>query len=742
MYQAPLGLALLVSVSSIQGSELPGTLHQARTALDSGRVQDAIRIAEGYMYRHRDDPRGHVVLGDALAQLPSGRLRALRAYREARRLAPEDPDPPYRMVQLALELGGADGERIASDNLRRVLALDPFYASAWDQWLLLYRNAGSRRDMVERLTPFADRPEIRARIALLLIENEEYPAADSLIQSALRADTTNVAWLALGAQSALEAGDTLRGIRYYERALVIAADDSTHALWRQVVGIATPSEVRAWQEGVPRERKEAWLRSFWARRHPNLFRGVNERIVEHFARWRVARRKYPLLYPLLTYHRSEEGRALNLEPSIGEREFHLRCEVYQALPAYSSMVSPPLPGVSRARDRGRVSGGALAHLTREEAAVARRDFAARRALNLPTPFDETAPDAFLFAPTLYAPIGLDVRNVDSTAGRIGYNLATGLSDRGIMYLRFGAPDQTLLGGDNSADPRCNTTELERWRYAEWGEVRFSKPNAFSEGFRTVPEMVFRAMNEEQFDVMELGLTRDAPDEPARLEFGLWTAQFRGAWDVGETDLIVVSTRGALAATLVPALGGERAVQRRSSGRVTLSDAPGEYLLVAHAQHDGQLGRQSLRAELRRFDAAPSLSNLLLAKTWTATEPTRDDMVSRAQRSLVFAGGDTVRTYAEVYDLAAAGGRVRYHASYLLLRTNDPERDAMRETWEDAVRFDFDRNRPVPENGMSVESLDIRPHWLPQGTYLLRLEVTDLVTGRRAGRATIAFRMKG
>ena len=720
---------------------VPAELLAARSALDSGRVEDAIDIAEGYMYGHRHDPRGHLALGDALAQLHSGRLRALRAYREARRLAPADPEPPYRMVQLALELGGADGERIAAENLERVLALDPFYGDAWNEWLLLFRNDGKRRDMIERLEPYAGDPKVRVRIALLLIENEEHAAADSLIDSALRADSMNVAWLALRAQSALEAGDTLVGIGFYQRALASAPRDSTDALWRHVIGIATPSEVRAWQAGIPAEQKGAWLRSFWARRHPNLFRGVNERVVQHFARWRVARRKFPLLHPLLTYHRSAAGRGLNLEPSVGEREFHQRCEVYQALPSYAGRGRVPLPGVARARDRARVSMGELSHLTRTEIAEAEVDTKLRLARNEPTALAGGGGDPFRFAPTLYAPLGLDVRSVDSTAGRVGYNLATGLSDRGIMYLRFGDPNQALLGGDNSADPRCNTTELERWRYAEWGEVRFSKPNAFSEGLRTVPEMVFRPMNQEQFEVMELGLTRDAPDEPAPLEFGVWTAQFRSAWDAGETDLIVVSTRGALAATLVPALGGARGVHRRASGRVALTDVPGEYLLVAHAQDEGKLGRQSLRAELRGFHDAPSLSDLLLSKAWNADAPTRDEMVEQLEPELEFSGGETVRTYAEVYGLGADAGRVRYHGSYLLLRTSDPARDAKRETWQDAVSFDFDRNRPVPENGVSAEVLDISPEWTPEGTYLLRLEVRDLVTGRPAGRATIAFKVE-
>jgi hypothetical protein len=56
---------------------------------------------------------------------------------------------------------------------------------------------------------------------------------------------------------------------------------------------------------------------------------------------------------------------------------------------------------------------------------------------------EEGPAAFV--PTLFPPLGLDLRSVDTTAARIGYNLITGLSDRGLMYLRFWAARQAATG---------------------------------------------------------------------------------------------------------------------------------------------------------------------------------------------------------------------------------------------------------------------------------------------------------
>jgi hypothetical protein len=639
---------------------------------------------------------------------------------------------------MGLWLGGDDGERIAREELERVIALDPLYKDAWALWFTLYRNGGGRRKMVARLAPHRDHPVIRRRIAQLLIEDEAYADADQLLDSALVTDSTNPSWLALRAQSALEAGDTTSGIAYYRSALAYAGRDSTGMLWRQVVGVATPEEVRAWSAGIPPARKGAWLESFWALRNPNLFLGANRRIAEHFARLRYVRKHFPLLHPLVSYHRSTRARTLNLEPSVPERAFHLRCEVYQSAIAPST-AGTVLPGVSGARDNA--AFGALAYLSDEEKAQLARTIRLGGRVS-PLVTDAIAEDPFALAPTLFAPLGLDLRDLDSTAAHVGYNLATGLDDRGLMYLRFGPPEKLVLGGDNTLDPQCATAELERWRYVAWGEVRFARPSAFSQGLRTTPEMVFRPMNTDQFETMKLGLTRDAPSEPAPLEFGVWTAHFRNAEDPRLADLVVITTRGEVAATLIPDAGGARSVQQGSTGYVTLASAPGRYVLLAHAREVDTLGRQTLGVWVRGFGYAPGLSDLLVGLPWSAETVDRDAMLEHLRRDLTFRAGESVRVYAELYGLAQASGRIRYRAAYRLLRTGDPARDILREDWPTGKTLEFDRERPAGAGSMEVETLDLDPREVPPGTYLLRLEVRDNVTGTVLGRSAIALIVRG
>jgi len=716
---------------------LPPPLAAAVHALATDSIEQAIRFAERYTQKAPRDPRGFLVLGDAYARrMPAGRFRALDAYRVARRLSRHDPDPPYRIATLGLWLGGDDGERIAREELEHVLELDPLYKDAWGLWLTLYRNGGGRRTMIARLGPQRAHPLVRARIAQLLVEDGAYARADRLLDSALAVDSSNPGWLALRAQSALEGGDTANGIAHYQRALAHAERDSANVLWHQVIGIATPDEVRAWWAGVPAERKGGWLEGFWARRNPNLFAGVNGRIVEHFARLRYAREHFPLLHPLVAYHRNARARALNLEPSSPERRFHVRCEMYQSA-MDPSAAGTIVPGVSSARDKARVFG-ALAYLTDEEMEQVRTKLrmGGRVSAAVEQAIAEEGP--FALAPAIFAPLGLDVRDLDSTAARIGYNLATGLDDRGLMYLRFGPPDKVVLGGDNTVDPKCATTELERWRYAQWGEVRFARPSAFSEGLRTTPEMVFRPMNPDQFETMKLGLTRDAPSEPAPLEFGVWTAHFLTVADPRLTDLVVITTKGEVAALLVAAQGRAPDARPAREGYVTLRAAPGRYVLLAHARQGDTLGRQSLAVWIRGFGFAPGVSDLLAASPWPAATVDRDAMLLHVRRDLTFRAGESVRVYAELYGLDQTAGRIDYRATYRLLKTADPARDILREQWPGAISFEFDRARPMAGRPVEVELLDVDPRYLPAGTYLLRLEIRDNVAGTSVGGSTIAL----
>jgi hypothetical protein len=117
------------------------------------------------------------------------------------------------------------------------------------------------------------------------------------------------------------------------------------------------------------------------------------------------------------------------------------------------------------------------------------------------------------------------------------------------------------------------------------------------------------------------------------------------------------------------------------------------------------------------------------------------MFQHVQRNLTFHSGDTVRTYVELYGLAADAGTSWYRATYLLLKTGNVARDYAREEWPDAQRFDFERRALAPATETIIETLDILPQWIPDGRYVLRIEIKDLIAGQSAGRATIALEVR-
>ncbi len=727
-------------LAAVPQDSTPAELRAALTALDAGRVEQALVLAERYVRHAPRDGQGYLVLGDVhAARLPAGRFRALDAYRTAKQLSPGRPEPLERLARVGFQLGGADGERLARENLEGLLDLNAAHATAWDQWLILFRGDGGRNRMIQRLARVAG-PTAARRRASLLIEAEAYAAANATLDSLLATDSSDAGLLALRAQSALESGEVATGMALYRRALNSVERDSSDVLWRQVIGIATPAELRAWSAGIRPGQKRRWFEEFWARRHPNLFAGTNERVPEHFARLRHARRHYPLLHPLVGFHRSALARTLTAEPSRGEREFHLRCEVYQDL-APSSGGSVPEAGVISAQDRARFSPGVLAHLTDEEREAAERTArlggaGARLSATVQRAMAEDGP--FAFAPTLFVPLGFGLHDVDSVAARVGYNLATGLDDRGVMYLRFGPPTDVRFGGENGADPQCSSSELERWRYADLGEVRFARPSAFSRGLAAAPEMVFRPMNERQFELMRLGLTADAPSQPATLSFGVWTAQFRDLDDHTVSRVLVVSSAGELASLLVGQLGD--ASPPGALGLRILRARPGRYALLAHGRSDTELGRQHLALSVRSFAASPALSDLLLLRTSGSPPRELAEALPAIVRTLSFDRSDTVRAYAELYGGRSESGRARYRASYSLLRTNDPRRDAASSRWPDAVRFEFERDVPGTTGAVVAEVLDIQPGRLSAGRYLLRLDVTA-PDGSPIGRATTSFEIR-
>jgi tetratricopeptide (TPR) repeat protein len=278
--------------------------------LVSGRLADARRVAEQAQRRHPDDPQVLTLLGRIYLAWPVvGRFRADSLLTRAGRLDPGNPEPFYWLGQVGLKLGGDDGEEIARRGLTRVLAIEPDYRDAWTLWLRLYRGDGERLAAVHALARHAGAFAADQRRAMLLIELGRRDEAMALLGSLAAARASDAVTHALLARTFFEQGRDTEGTSEYQRALRAAADDTAQVLWRQVRSIASAQEREAWA-ATPPERREAFLRLFWARRNPDLRAQTNARLGEHFRRMAQAERFFRLLHPNAMYFRSPRWRAL------------------------------------------------------------------------------------------------------------------------------------------------------------------------------------------------------------------------------------------------------------------------------------------------------------------------------------------------------------------------------------------------------------------------------------------------
>jgi tetratricopeptide (TPR) repeat protein len=295
-------LLLLVSPDSLYA--------RADSLIAAHNLPAARRIAESLVSAHPRDAAAHLLLGRILYAWPVvGRYPALAEFKEAARLAPQDPTPLYWQVRVGQYLGSDEGEGVIREAVLEIFALDPDYRDCWALFERLYHNAEIWRRADSALARHRDdflALERRARIA---IDLEEPTRADSFATQVLAHRGRYVPGFLLRAEAAFDGGKNAEGYAWYDSALSAAALDSTDVLWQQVRTIASPAEV-ARAESLQPEDRQQFFRTFWGRRDPDLVTPQNERIAEHFHRLMQVRRMFQLLHPYSRFHASPGARGL------------------------------------------------------------------------------------------------------------------------------------------------------------------------------------------------------------------------------------------------------------------------------------------------------------------------------------------------------------------------------------------------------------------------------------------------
>ena len=285
-------------------------LARAESLIVSGSLVPARRLLEPLERRAPGDVRVLILLGRVhLAWPVIGRFKADTLFRRAASLEPGNPEPWYWQGHVGLALGGDDGESMARRSLLRVIAIDPAYRDARALWTRLYAGQSERRDAIAALRRHEGSYFADLWRAQLLVELGDHAQSLPLLAGLMTRNDADPVPRALQARALFELGRDADGWAAYQEALARVDADTTELLWRQLRGIASPAERKAWA-ATPPEQREAFLRLFWTRREPNLFTGVNERLGEHFRRVHDARRDFGLLHPNARYHRSRIYRSL------------------------------------------------------------------------------------------------------------------------------------------------------------------------------------------------------------------------------------------------------------------------------------------------------------------------------------------------------------------------------------------------------------------------------------------------
>jgi len=382
------------ALAFVLAAQNDSALARAESLLAAGDLRAARRIAERLQDIAPADPRVLILLARIHLEWPViGRFAAESLLNRAARLAPENPEPFYWLGHVGLRLGGDDGESIARRGLLRVLELNPSYRDAWQLWNRLYAGNEHRRAALRALDRHAGDYEADLRRAQLLVDLGEYAGAGELLVNLAGRRGRDARPVALHARAFFEQGLDEPGWAVYQRAMALAPDDADDAVWSQIRSIATPAEREQWN-ATPPGRRDAFLRSFWSRREPDMFTDVNERIGEHFRRMVEARRDFRLLHPNSRYHRSRLYRSL-------------------------------MGGVNVVRDS---EVGALVQRAQMEQCAG------------------NAPDSLT---RLQYARGLSPRT-DSSGRQESDNVEDGLDDRGRIWVRHGRPDVRLtygLGGE-------------------------------------------------------------------------------------------------------------------------------------------------------------------------------------------------------------------------------------------------------------------------------------------------------
>jgi hypothetical protein len=303
------------------------------------------------------------------------------------------------------------------------------------------------------------------------------------------------------------------------------------------------------------------------------------------------------------------------------------------------------------------------------------------------------------------------------------NLEDGLDDRGRIFVRHGPPDERSVWN----------LDAETWRYhlpEGVFQVSFARRTG---GWGLSGDAVVTPFAAGEAVAAARLLATDLFAAPT-LEFGLWSAAFRGS-SPHRTELLLFPDSVHGTAVLFDGAGAEADRDSAAGGALHLAAPPGRYLLAVDGARDGRLGRFRSATTLPDFGGGSlSASGLLVAVE--PTPPRRPEMERAAPPRLALPAGRPIRFYAEVYGLVPRDGVSRYDVEYAVERVG-----AGSLLLGGPRRTSFRFRREQPARAVTVETLVVDPGRLPRGRYRLRLILTDAISGARSASVPLEFTLR-
>jgi hypothetical protein len=670
-----LALALLAGPDTLD-------LARAESLLARHELPEARAIAERLVAADRNSARAHLLLGRVWLEWPiTGRFEALHEFREAARLAPKDPEPLYLQSKVGFALGGDDGGALARGALLRLFAVTPDYRDAWHRFEQVFQDPAIWRKAEAALSHFPDDVDALAHRAELALRLQRPLLADSFAARVLARRPDDEAMRLLRAQAAFVAERDSMGYAWYDSALAHVDADSAEVMWDAVWMIATPAEGARYDSTPPTARR-AFFRDFWSPRDPNLVTARNERIAEHLRRLTYVRRTFRLAHPLASYFYSQSRQALNARfvRQYVERMAQNGC-------------------VESDTGTGFLPSGS------QDAWLARHG------------------------------MGPDPTSVDS-AGGATLMRRTGYDARGLVWIRYGQPDTRVNNVPDPSRPCENplsgsgrmgsSIDVEGWLYNTSGgplTIGFLRgTGTHYDGTQPSGDFLFMPVTRHQVTSAQYIMRTSRTSIPAPLNARLWAAFFRGG-RFGSSDVYFKTAPDTGAVVLWDSVGAPRA-HATGPGLMAVRVPPGGYQLGVDVDSAGVLGR------LRRPLTVPGIvagvlhvSSLVLASDTTLVG--RDAVLAVAPADLVYAAGQPLLAYAEIYGLKAdADDRNRYTVRY----TFEPSRGLVGRALKGSGQITLTFTREAPAREETLEQLAIDTKTLPAGGYRVTLEVTDLVGG--------------